>query len=49
LKERKCDPLRLELDRALKKVGELSMKVDILEAERKIVTHRPLPKRRPRS
>jgi transposase len=48
LKERECDPLRLELDRTLKKVGELSMKVEILEAEREIVTRRPLPKRRPR-
>jgi len=49
LKERECDPLRLELDRTLKKVGELSMKVELLEREREIVTRRPLPKRRPRS
>jgi transposase len=48
LKERECDPLRLELDRTLKKVGELSMKVEILEKEREIVTRRLLPKRRPR-
>jgi len=48
LKERECDPLRLELDRTLKKVGELSMKVELLEKEREIVTRRPLPKRRPR-
>ena len=49
LKERDCDPLRLELDRALKKVGELSIKNELLEAEKEIVTRRPLPKRRPRS
>lgn len=48
LKVRECDPLRLELDRTLKKVGELSMKVELLEKEREIVTRRPLPKRRPR-
>lgn len=48
LKERECDPLRLELDRTLKKVGELSMTVELLEKERQIVNSRPLPKRRPR-
>ena len=48
LKERECDPLRLELDRTLKKVGELSMTVELLEKEREIVNSRPLPKRRPR-
>ena len=41
--------MRLELDRALKKVGELSIKNELLEAEKEIVTRRPLPKRRPRS
>jgi len=46
LKERECDPLRLELERTLKKIGELSMKVEILEKEREIVTRRPLPRRR---
>lgn len=49
LKKRECDPLRLELDRALKKVGELSMENELLNREREIVTRRPLPKRRPRS
>jgi len=49
LKERDCDPLRLELDRALKKVGELSIKNELLEAEKEIVTRRPLPRRRPRN
>lgn len=48
LKERECDPLRLELDRTLKKVGELSMENELLKKEREIVTRRPLPKRRPR-
>lgn len=41
LKLRECDPLRLELERTLKKVGELSMKVELLEKEREIVTRRP--------
>jgi transposase len=49
LKERECDPLRLELDRALKKVGELSIKNELLEREKEIVTRRPLPRRRPRN
>jgi len=48
LKERDCDPLRLELDRTLKKVGELSMENELLKREKEIVTRRPLPKRRPR-
>ncbi len=48
LKERECDPLRLELDRTLKKVGELSMENELLKKEREIVTRRPLPRRRPR-
>ena len=48
LKVRECDPLRLELDRTLKKVGELSMENELLKKEREIVTRRPLPKRRPR-
>jgi transposase len=49
LKERECDPLRLELNRALKKVGELTIKNELLEAEKEIVTRRPLPKRRSHS
>ena len=49
LKERECDPLRLELNRALKKVGELTIKNELLEAEKEIVTRRPLPRRRPHS
>ena len=48
LKERECDPLRLELDRTLKKVGELSMENELLKREKEIVTRRPLPKRKPR-
>lgn len=49
LKERDCDPLRLQLDRALKRVGELSIENELLKAEKEIVTRRPLPRRRPRS
>jgi transposase len=49
LRERECDPLRLELDRTLKKVGELSMENELLKREKEIVTRRPLPRRRPRS
>jgi hypothetical protein len=48
LKERDCDPLRLELDRTLKRVGELSMENELLKREKEIVTQRPLPRRRPR-
>ncbi|MBM3299075.1 MAG: hypothetical protein FJY85_03875 [Deltaproteobacteria bacterium] len=47
LKGREYDPLRLELDHTLKKVGELLMENGILKKEREIVS-RLLPRRRPR-
>src|SRR5659263_735986 len=41
LKERDCDPLRLELDRAKKTIGDLTLKIELFEAEKEIVTRRP--------
>ena len=49
LKERDCDPLRLELDRAKKTIGDLTLKIELFEAEKEIVTRRPLPRRRSHS
>ncbi len=33
LKERKGDPVKAELDIAMKRVGELTMRVELLEAK----------------
>ena len=33
LKERKGDPLQAELDTAMKRIGELTMQVELLEAK----------------
>jgi hypothetical protein len=46
LKERKGDPVRAELDTAMKRIGELTMQVELLEA--KTETSGPLRRRRSR-
>ncbi len=46
LKERKGDPLKAELDIAMKRIGELTMQVELLEAKRE--TSGPLARRRSR-
>lgn len=46
LKERQGDPLRTELDTAMKRIGELTMQVELLEAKME-KTH-PLARRRSR-
>ncbi len=45
LKERKGDPLKAELDTAMKRIGELIMQVELLEAK----TEKPGPLGRRRS
>ncbi len=46
LKERKGDPVKAELDTAMKRIGELTMQVELLEA--KAETSGPLGRRRSR-
>ncbi len=46
LKERKGDPLQAELDTAMKRIGELTMQVELLEA--KVERSVPLARRRSR-
>ena len=46
LKERKGDPVKAELDIAMKRIGELIMQVELLEA--KTETSGPLGRRRSR-
>ena len=46
LKERKGDPLQAELDTAMKRIGELTMQVELLEA--KMEKSVPLARRRSR-
>ncbi len=46
LKERKGDPVKAELDLAMKRIGELTMQVELLEA--KSETSGPLGRRRSR-
>ncbi len=46
LKERKGDPLQAELDTAMKRIGELTMRVELLEA--KMERSVPLARRRSR-
>jgi len=46
LKERAGDPLQAELDTAMKRIGELTMQVELLEA--KTETSGPLGRRRSR-
>ena len=46
LKERKGDPVQAELDSAMKRIGELTMQVELLEA--KTETFGPLGRRRSR-
>ena len=46
LKERKGDPVKAELDTAMKRIGELTMQVELLEAKRE--TSGPLGRRRSR-
>ena len=46
LKERKGDPVKAELDIAMKRIGELTMQVELLEA--KTETSGPLGRRRSR-
>ena len=46
LKERKGDPLQAELDTAMKRIGELTMQVELMEA--KMERSVPLARRRPR-
>ena len=46
LKERKGDPVKAELDTAMKRIGELTMQVELLEA--KTETSGPLGRRRSR-
>ena len=46
LKQRKGDPVRAELDSAMKRIGELTMQVELLEA--KTETFGPLGRRRSR-
>ncbi len=46
LKERKGDPVKAELDLAMKRIGELTMQVELLEAKRE--TSGPLGRRRSR-
>ena len=47
LKEREREPLQRELDAAMKRIGELSMEVELLRKENQL--HRPLLKRRSRT
>ena len=46
LKQRKGDPVQAELDSAMKRIGELTMQVELLEA--KTETFGPLGRRRSR-
>ena len=46
LKDRKGDPVKAELDTAMKRIGELTMQVELLEAKRE--TSGPLGRRRSR-
>ena len=46
LKERKGDPLQGELDTAMKRIGELTMQVELLEAKKEKSV--PLARRRSR-
>ena len=46
LKERKGDPVQAELDSAMKRIGELTMQVELLEA--KTETSGPLGRRKSR-
>ncbi len=46
LEERKGDPVQAELDTAMKRIGELTMQVELLEA--KTETSGPLGRRRSR-
>lgn len=45
-KDRTGDPLLVELDMAKRRIGELSMEVELLKRERDL--RRPLPRRRSR-
>lgn len=46
LKTRTTDPLQARLDDAVRRVGELSMEVEILRKERELQARRPLVARR---
>ena len=46
LRRRKGDPVKAELDTAMKRIGELTMQVELLEAKRE--TSGPLGRRRSR-
>ena len=46
LKERRGDPLQAELDTAMKRIGELTMQVELLEAKRE--KSAPLARKRSR-